>query len=151
MAARPCRRRRPSSLDDGGISGLFSSGGPRCPTWGLSPSGERIWAPLGILNTASPWVTSDQLNLSASPCSVSLASCPHPGNTSLLPLSFFPFPLLKYLYFCVLSVLSSLCPMLLRRRQLQHRSSQLVRPALSAVMAPLMVTSRGGRGSPHTA
>ena len=26
--ARPCRRRRPSSLDDGGISGLFSSGGP---------------------------------------------------------------------------------------------------------------------------
>ena len=24
----PCRRRRPSSLDDGGISGLFSSGGP---------------------------------------------------------------------------------------------------------------------------
>ena len=28
MASRPCRRRRPSSLDDGGISGLFSSGGP---------------------------------------------------------------------------------------------------------------------------
>ena len=28
MVARPCRRRRPSSLDDGGISGLFSSGGP---------------------------------------------------------------------------------------------------------------------------
>ena len=26
MVARPCRRRRPSSLDDGGISGLFSSG-----------------------------------------------------------------------------------------------------------------------------
>ena len=26
--SRPCRRRRPSSLDDGGISGLFSSGGP---------------------------------------------------------------------------------------------------------------------------
>ena len=26
---RPCRRRRPSSLDDGGMSGLFSSGGPR--------------------------------------------------------------------------------------------------------------------------
>src|SRR5574339_720453 len=25
----PCRRRRPSSIDDGGISGLFSSGGPR--------------------------------------------------------------------------------------------------------------------------
>src|SRR5574338_617265 len=25
---RSCRRRRPSSLDDGGISGLFSSGGP---------------------------------------------------------------------------------------------------------------------------
>ena len=23
MVARPCRRRRPSSLDDGGISGLF--------------------------------------------------------------------------------------------------------------------------------
>src|SRR5574341_883555 len=29
LVARPCRRRRPSSLDDGGISGLFSSGGPR--------------------------------------------------------------------------------------------------------------------------
>src|SRR5574340_361868 len=28
LVARPCRRRRPSSLDDGGISGLFSSGGP---------------------------------------------------------------------------------------------------------------------------
>ena len=28
MVSRPCRRRRPSSLDDGGISGLFSSGGP---------------------------------------------------------------------------------------------------------------------------
>ena len=28
IVARPCRRRRPSSLDDGGISGLFSSGGP---------------------------------------------------------------------------------------------------------------------------
>ena len=27
MVARPCRRRRPSALDDGGISGLFSSGG----------------------------------------------------------------------------------------------------------------------------
>ena len=29
MVSTPCRRRRPSSLDDGGISGLFSSGGPR--------------------------------------------------------------------------------------------------------------------------
>ena len=29
LVSRPCRRRRPSSLDDGGISGLFSSGGPR--------------------------------------------------------------------------------------------------------------------------
>ena len=28
LVSRPCRRRRPSSLDDGGISGLFSSGGP---------------------------------------------------------------------------------------------------------------------------
>src|SRR5574341_793575 len=28
LVARPCRRRRPSSLDGGGISGLFSSGGP---------------------------------------------------------------------------------------------------------------------------
>ena len=28
LVARPCRRRRPSSLDDGGISGLFSSSGP---------------------------------------------------------------------------------------------------------------------------
>src|SRR5574337_375987 len=28
LFARPCSRRRPSSLDDGGISGLFSSGGP---------------------------------------------------------------------------------------------------------------------------
>ena len=28
LVPRPCRRRRPSSLDDGGISGLFSSGGP---------------------------------------------------------------------------------------------------------------------------
>ena len=27
MVARPCRRRRPSSLDDGGISGLFSNKG----------------------------------------------------------------------------------------------------------------------------
>ena len=29
MVSRPCRRRRPSSRDDGGVSGLFSSGGPR--------------------------------------------------------------------------------------------------------------------------
>ena len=28
LVSRPCRRRRPSSLDDGGISGLFSSCGP---------------------------------------------------------------------------------------------------------------------------
>ena len=28
LVSRPRRRRRPSSLDDGGISGLFSSGGP---------------------------------------------------------------------------------------------------------------------------
>ena len=28
LYTRPCRRRRPSSLDDGAISGLFSSGGP---------------------------------------------------------------------------------------------------------------------------
>src|SRR5574337_826356 len=28
LVSRPCRRRRPSSLADGGISGLFSSGGP---------------------------------------------------------------------------------------------------------------------------
>ena len=27
MVARPCRRRRPSSLDDGGISGLFTAKG----------------------------------------------------------------------------------------------------------------------------
>ena len=31
LVSRPCRRRRPSSLDDGGISGLFSSGGPFLP------------------------------------------------------------------------------------------------------------------------
>ena len=28
LLSRPCRRRRPSALDEGGISGLFSSGGP---------------------------------------------------------------------------------------------------------------------------
>src|SRR5574339_293790 len=28
LVSRPRRRRRPSSVDDGGISGLFSSGGP---------------------------------------------------------------------------------------------------------------------------
>ena len=28
MVSRPCRRRRPSSRDDGGVLGLFSSGGP---------------------------------------------------------------------------------------------------------------------------
>ena len=29
LASRPCRRRRPSSRDDGGVSGWFSSGGHR--------------------------------------------------------------------------------------------------------------------------
>src|SRR5574338_1539772 len=35
LVSRPCRRRRPSSLDDGGVLGLFSSGGPsvRFLTW----------------------------------------------------------------------------------------------------------------------
>ena len=28
LVSRPCRRRRPSSRDDGGVLGLFSSGGP---------------------------------------------------------------------------------------------------------------------------
>ena len=28
FVSRPCRRRRPSSRDAGGVSGLFSSGGP---------------------------------------------------------------------------------------------------------------------------
>ena len=83
----------------------------------MSPIEEKIWAPLGHL-TWFPcvWQAAASTSCSESPTFVRSASLASGGLSSLIqetlsPLPFFPFPLLKSLYF---SVLSYFCPVILR-------------------------------------
>ena len=111
------------------------------PMWGLSPSGERVWAPLEPLNAAScGWQAGTCI-----PCwhhHVWWVCLLAPGGLStLIQATLFPFPPVLYLSPFSLSLSwnlsTSLCPLLLLSYpsesvdigQLQYHFSQLMRPA----------------------